>query len=99
MEDKKTENNYGWRNRVRSAIYPMAGVYLAYLAYSMFKKISVTSGSEQMLMVVFTILFAIIGLALILTGLIMGYRMNKEMRDAGKRIEEQKELQEHVKVK
>lgn len=78
MEEKKTVENDGWRNKVRSAIYPMAGVYLAYLAYCMFKQISVTSGSEQMLMIIFTILFSILGLALILFGLRVGYKHSKK---------------------
>lgn len=81
MEEKKTAENNGWKNRVRPAIYSMAGVYLAGLAYSMFKQISVTSGSEQMIMIIFTILFAVLGLALILFGLTVGYKNSKKMRN------------------
>lgn len=80
MEEKKTAENNGWRNRARPAIYSLAGVYLAGLAYSMFKQISVTSGSEQMLTITFTILFAVLGLGLILFGLMAGYKNSKKMR-------------------
>lgn len=80
MEEKKTPENTGWRNRARPAIYSLAGVYLAGLAYNMFKQISVTSGSEQMIMITFTILFAVLGLGLVLFGLIAGYKNSKKMR-------------------
>lgn len=91
MEDKRQEQDYPWKNRARPAIYAMAGVYLLYLAYSMFKKISVTSGGEQTLMIVFTILFAVLGLALMLFGLIRGYRYTKEMQNAGQKDVKDKE--------
>lgn len=80
MEEKKTTENIAWKNRARPAIYAMAGVYVAYLAYCMFKQISVTSGSEQMLMIIFTIVFAILGLGLLLFGLTEGHKNAKEMR-------------------
>lgn len=81
MEEKRAGENAPWKNRARPAIYAMGGVYLVYLAYSMFKKISVTSANEQMLMIIFTIIFAVIGLAMILFGLVEGYKYSKELHN------------------
>ena len=65
-------------DKARPAIYGMAGFYLAYLSYSMFKEISNTSGTEQMIMVIFSILFAVIGVGGILFGLLAGYKNSKK---------------------
>lgn len=78
MEDNKNSSNEKWKNKARPAIYSMAGVYLMYLAYSMFQQIAVSTGGEQMLMIVFTILFAIIGLGMIIFGLRAGYKSHKQ---------------------
>lgn len=77
-EGKKPEANTEWKNKARPAIYSMAGIYLAYLSYKMFKEISVTSGGEQITMIVFSILFAVIGAGGILFGLLSGYKNSKE---------------------
>ena len=53
-----------WKNKARPAIYTMAGFYLAYLSWQMFHEISRTTGSEQTIMIVSSILFAVIGLTL-----------------------------------
>ena len=53
-----------WKNKARPAIYTMAGFYLAYLSWQMFHEISRTTGSEQTIMIVSSILFAVIGLLL-----------------------------------
>jgi hypothetical protein len=87
MEQKNPEEKDGWKNNARVAIYAMAGVYLLSLSYHMFKAISSTNGNEQLLMIVFTILFTIIGLGMVFFGIISGYKNRKEMRD-GKREEE-----------
>ena len=52
---EEIEDKAAWKNKARPAIYGMAGFYLAYLSYSMFKEISNTSGTEQMIMVIFSI--------------------------------------------
>ena len=74
-EEQPTDNS-AWKNKARPAIYAMAGFYLAYLSYQMFKQISVTSGSEQTIMIVFSILFAVIGVGGILFGLMAGYKLS-----------------------
>ena len=49
-------------------------VYLLTLAYQMFRAISTSHGNEQLVMIVATILFLIVGVGLIGFGLIAGYR-------------------------
>jgi hypothetical protein len=71
------DDKAAWKNKARPAIYAMAGFYLVYLSYSMFKEISKTSGTEQMTMVIFSILFAVIGAGGILFGLLAGYKNSK----------------------
>ncbi len=48
--------------------------YLLTLAYQMFRAISTSHGNEQLVMIVATILFLIVGVGLIGFGLIAGYR-------------------------
>lgn len=78
--EEEQADNSAWKNKARPAIYTMAGFYLAYLSYQMFKQISVTSGSEQTMMIVFSILFAVIGVGGILFGLMAGYKNTKDRK-------------------
>ena len=80
-ESRRREENAERKNKARPAIYSMAGIYLVYLSYKMFKEISVTSGSEQFTMIVFSILFALIGAGGILFGLLSGYKNSKDKND------------------
>ena len=80
-ESRRREENAEWKNKARPAIYSMAGIYLVYLSYKMFKEISVTSGSDQFTMIVFSILFALIGAGGILFGLLSGYKNSKDKND------------------
>ena len=52
----------------------MQWFYLLTLAYQMFRAISTSHGNEQLVMIVATILFLIVGVGLIGFGLIAGYR-------------------------
>lgn len=81
MDDKKLNNNDMRNNRIRSAIYPMAGLYLLFLAYDTYRNISVTSGNDQIMMIVFCILFTICGLGLNILGLSMVYKFSKKSKD------------------
>ena len=78
--EEEQADNSAWKNKARPAIYTMAAFYLAYLSYQMFKQISVTSGSEQTMMIVFSILFAVIGVGGILFGLMAGYKNTKDRK-------------------
>lgn len=77
-EDKQVNDNRLRNNRVRSGIYPMAGVFLLYQAYGLYNEISVTSGTEQILSIVFSIFFSIAGLIMILLGVSIMYRVSKK---------------------
>ena len=75
---EEAEDKAAWKNKARPAIYAMAGFYLVYLSYNMFKEISKTSGGEQMTAVIFSILFAVVGVGGILFGLLAGYKNSKK---------------------
>lgn len=75
MDENKMPENDGWKKNARLAIYAMAGFYLLTLAYQMFRAISTSHGNEQLVMIVATILFLIVGV-----GLIAGYRNIKADR-------------------
>lgn len=70
MDENKMPENDGWKKNARLAIYAMAGFYLLTLAYQMFRAISTSHGNEQLVMIVATILFLIVGVGLIGFGLI-----------------------------
>ena len=91
QQDNKKDENAPWRSRARMAIYPMAGIYIIYQAHNTFREISVTSGNEQMLMIAFTILFAVLGLALIIFGLVGGYKNSKQSRQQQDQIDSKTE--------
>ena len=65
MDENKMPENDGWKKNARLAIYAMAGFYLLTLAYQMFRAISTSHGNEQLVMIVATILFLIVGVGLI----------------------------------
>lgn len=75
------QNNENWKRNARTVIYSLAGVYLLSLAYNMFGVISSTKGSEQIVMIVFTILFTVIGLGMVIFGIAAGYRHLKKSYD------------------
>ena len=55
------------RDKARFAIYALGGVYLLYLAWELLQNLS-TAGSEKPLMIVFMILFALIGVVAVVFG-------------------------------
>ncbi|QOV18486.1 hypothetical protein INP51_10735 [Blautia liquoris] len=79
MKEKRPQE--GWKDNVRVAIYAMAGVYLLSLSYNMFRAISSSHGNEQLLMIVFTILFTVIGFGMVFFGIVSGYKNRKKMRE------------------
>jgi prolipoprotein diacylglyceryltransferase len=62
------------RTKGRMAIYSMAGVYLIYLAYCMFRDCMDSTGAEFIAVIVTMILFGIIGAGLIIFSM---YKLNK----------------------
>lgn len=58
------------KDRARLAIYGMAGAYLLVLVYQMYESFGTAVGTTRTLTIVFMVLFAIIGIAMIaLSGL------------------------------
>lgn len=84
MNNEELKDNDRWKKNARTVLYAMAGFYLLTLAYNMFQAISSSKGNEQLIMIVFTILFTIIGLGMMIFGIASGYRQMKKKYDADK---------------
>lgn len=69
------------RNKGRSAIYAMAGFYLIYMAYQIFKNRADSAGGEYVAVMIAAVAFALVGGAMILFGLYNFYKIGKEMHD------------------
>lgn len=82
MDKKEPNKNENWKSGARTVIYAMAGFYLLTMAYNLFKAISSSKGNEQLIMIVFTILFTIIGLGMVIWGLSASYKRSKEQWEA-----------------
>lgn len=52
------------REKARASIYTMAGFYLLYLAYQMFSGRMDNGGDEYYLMMIFTVIFVMLGAGL-----------------------------------
>jgi len=64
------------RDKARMAVYALGGVYLLFLAWELFQGLS-TAGSEKPLMLVFIVLFALIGAAAVGMGVYSGWKQAK----------------------
>ena len=84
MDENKMPENDGWKKNARLVIYAMAGFYLLTLAYQMFRAISTSHGNEQLVMIVATILFLIVGVGLIGFGTINVYKNMKKNQSTDK---------------
>ncbi len=67
----------GNRDKGRFAVYAMGGVYLIYLAYHMLKT-QVKGGTEAALMIIFAVLFLIIGVGILGFSFYMFYTFGKK---------------------
>lgn len=65
------------RGNARIAIYTLAGFYLLYLVYEMYHELS-AAGSDKSIMIVFMVLFAIVGGALVINGIRHSWLYAKE---------------------
>lgn len=72
----------------RGTIYAMAGIYICITAYQMYGNLSASTGSEQMLLIIFMILFAIFGAGLVVLGGYMIYRGSKTQQDGAESPDE-----------
>lgn len=68
----------------RMAIYALAGVYLLYMAWNMFKGLE-TAGEEKTVMMIFIALFGIIGLALVAGGIYASFAAAKKQAEENKK--------------
>lgn len=69
--------NENARNKGRMAIYAMAGVYLLFMAYNLCKELGYTSGNQKILSIVFIIFFGVVGAAMVIMGLVQGYKLSQ----------------------
>lgn len=69
------------RDKARTAVYALAGLYLLYLAWEIRKNLP-TAGTEKPLMIVFMALFAVIGVAAVGNAVYATWRQAKEMAAA-----------------
>lgn len=83
------QGNERWRQNARLAIYVMAGFYLLTMAANMFKAIPTSTGANRIIMIVFSILFVIIGIGMMAFGLTATYRNAKKIQDEWKEAEAQ----------
>lgn len=83
------QGNEKWRENARLAIYTMAGFYLLVMAANMFKAIPTSTGANRIIMIVFSVLFVIIGIGMMAFGLTATYRNAKKIQDEWKEAEEQ----------
>lgn len=81
------------REKGRLAIYAMAGVYLLFMAYKIFKSLPSSTDGSFMILIIAMVAFVIIGAGLIIFGLGRSYRISKEELEERKRIEEEKKNQ------
>ena len=62
----------------RGIIYELGGFYILLMAYNLLKNCMNSVDGEFVLVIIFGILFIMLGLAMMLTGLLMGYRSYKK---------------------
>lgn len=84
--------NQNMKSRGRSAIYMMAGVYLIYLAYQVFKNRADSAGGEYVAVMLGAVAFLIIGAGMIGLGFYMFYKIGKEIHGGA----EQRSLPEEL---
>lgn len=81
------------REKGRLAIYAMAGVYLLFMAYKIFKSLPSSTDSSFMILIIAMVAFVIIGAGLIIFGLGRSYKISKEELEERKRLENEKKEQ------
>lgn len=73
------------RTKGRAAIYSMAGVYLLYLAYSMYKEMQINPADNGMFIMAAMVAFVVIGAGMIIFGIKM---MNDIHHSSGNELEQ-----------
>lgn len=70
------------KTKGRMAIYAMAGVYLLYQAYMIFKGLPRSEGTDKIIMIIAMLAFTVIGTVMIIGGVYKSSRLMKEDREA-----------------
>lgn len=65
-------------SRIRGVIYPMAGFYLIYQAFCMFRDMSAASGNPNTFMIFSAIFMGIAGLGIMIFGFWVSYKSYKD---------------------
>lgn len=76
------------RLRARMGIYAIAGLYLLYQAFELFKAFPDSSGTEKLILGIAMIVFAVIGTGLVIWGLGKNFQMRKEAFNTADQIPE-----------
>lgn len=76
------------RDKGRAAIYTLAAVYLIYLAYEVFRARMANGGEDYIWMIVFSIFFAAIGIALLVFSIILIKQQSERNPRADKEMDE-----------
>lgn len=84
------------KDRMRMAVYGLAGVYFLYLSYHLFQGLG-TAGDKQALMTFFVGFFLLAGIVFIGVSLWGMKRVRKEDAEEAKRLKESKERAEEGK--
>ncbi len=74
--------NNNMRNKGRSAIYMMAGFYLIYMAYQVFKNRAESAGGEYIAVMAGAAAFFLIGAGMMGFSWYLFYKTGKEMHEA-----------------
>lgn len=69
------------KEKGRAGIYTLAGIYLIITDYTLWSKLSESTGLEYLLMTVFAIIFAIAGVGLIGFGAFMMHSLSKQSKN------------------
>lgn len=81
-----------WKNKGRSVLYAMAGFYLVYMAYQVFKNRADSAGGEYIAVMIGAAAFLVIGAGLIGFGLFMFYKLGKGQHEAARATHSAEEL-------
>ncbi len=74
------------RNKMRYILYTLAGLYLLYTSYGLFRGLSGVEGTEKMIMLVSMIFFGIFGAGLVVIGVKKSTQISRG--EAGKEEDE-----------
>ena len=66
------------RDKTRTVLYTVAGIYLGYLAYGLSQDLGTVTGGEKLLVGAFMVVFAVAGVGLVVWGIRKGMAQAQE---------------------